>query len=113
MVGYVFSGAFPILPGKSDRVRNFVKELEPHRAEWDRLSREGTFRFYNVTLESLPTGDIAIYSMEVADPSKARMSFGDTPHDKWWTGYIKDVHGFDLTEGDSPPPPTIFTWKAD
>lgn len=55
-MGHVFSGAFTTLPGKSDRVRNFERELAPHHEEWDRLSREGTFRMYNVTLQSGPRG---------------------------------------------------------
>ena len=112
MVGYIFSGAFPVLPGKSDRVRNFEQEVAPHREEWDRLSDEGTFRFYSITLQSGLDGDVAIYSMEIADPSKARGSFGDSPHDKWWTDYMIDVHGIDLTQGGSAPPPTVYTWKA-
>ena len=112
-MGHVFSGAFPILPGKSDRVRNFEQELEPHRAEWDRLSREGTFRFYNVTLQSGPQGDTAIYSFEVADPSKIRTAFTDSLHDRWWVGYFRDVQGLDLSTIPGAPPATIFTWWAD
>jgi len=112
-MGHVFSGAFPILPGKSDRVGNFERELAPHRAEWDRLSREGTFRFYNVTLQSGPHGDMAIYSFEVADPTKIRTAFTDSPHDRWWVGYFLDVHGMDLSAIQGAPPATIFTWMAD
>ena len=112
-MSYVFAGAFPVLPGKSDRVRNFERELAPHRAEWDRLSQEGTFRMYTVTLQSGPQGDIAIYSMELADPSRARARFTDSPHDRWWVEYMKDVHGVDLDVVQSAPPPTVFTWLAD
>lgn len=112
-MGYVFSGAFPVLPGKSERVKNFEKELQPYRAEWDRLCDECTFRFYNITLQSGPDGDVAIYSMEFADPTKVRTSFTDSPHDQWWTSYMMDVHGIDLTVGESNPPPTVFTWQAD
>ena len=112
-MGHVFSGAFPIRPGKSDRVRDFEQELAPHRQEWDRLCREGTFRFYNVTLQSGPQGDMAIYSFEVADPSKIRTGFTDSPHDRWWTAYFLDVHGLDLSSISSVPPATIFTWQAD
>jgi len=112
-MGHVFSGAFPILAGKSDRVRSFARELEPHRSEWDRLSREGTFRFYNVTLQADPRGDVAIYSFEVADPTKVRTRFTDSPHDRWWVEYFLDVRGLDLSVVPGAPPPTIFTWTAD
>ena len=110
-MGYIVSGAFPVLPGKSERVKNFEQELAPHRAEWDRLCDECTFRFYNVTLQSGPDGDVAVYSMEFADPNKVRTTFTDTPHDRWWLGYMMDVHGIDLTGGGAPPP-TVFTWQA-
>ena len=112
-MGHVFSGAFPILAGKSDRVRNFERELAPHREEWDRLSREGTFRFYNVTLQSTPQGDIAIYTFEVANLAKVRMRFTDSPHDRWWVEYFRDVHGLDLSAVGGAAPPTVFTWTAD
>jgi len=111
----VFAATFPILPGKSDRVRNFEKEVAPHRAEWDRLSHAGTFRFYNVYLSSLPIGDFAIYVFDVQDPSKAGRPFTDSPHDTWWTGFFKDVHGADLRElrpEQMAPPPLCFGWKA-
>jgi hypothetical protein len=88
VMGYMFAGAFPILEGKSG-VTNFEREPAPHRDEWDRLCREGTFRFYNVTLQSGPQGDVAVYSMEVADPTKARTGFTDSPHDRWWVDYFQ------------------------
>jgi len=92
----VFSGAFPIIPGKSERVRNFARELAPHREEWDGLCRGGTFRFYNVTLQSGPQGDVAVYSMEIADPSKARAEFTDSPHDRWWVEYFRAANALEM-----------------
>ena len=111
-MSHIFAGAFPVLPGKSQRVRDFEKELAPHRAEWDRLSIDGTFRFYNVTLQPGQDGDIAIYTFEIEDATKLRMTFGDSPHDTWWKEYFLDVHGIELTPGGrgSVPPETVFTW---
>jgi hypothetical protein len=108
------SVALPVLPGKAERVRNFAQELEPHRAEWDRLCREaGGFTHYNMTLQESPMGDLCIYSMVLDDPAKIRMRFGDTPYDRWWLAFAKDVHGIDLNGPDVPaPPPSVFTWKA-
>ena len=82
-MAYMASGAFPILPGKADQVKNFEQELAPHRAEWDRLSREyGGFSHFNITLQEGPDGDLAVYSMVLDDPSKIRTGFTDSPHDK-------------------------------
>lgn len=111
-MAYMVSGAFPVLPGKADRVRNFGKELAPNQAEFERLCREcGGFTHFNVTLQESPMGDLAIYAMVLEDPSKVRMAFGDSPYDKWWLGYLKDVHGVDLSAGTPPPPPSVFTWQ--
>ncbi len=112
-MAYMASGAFPVLPGKADRVRNFGQELAAHRAEWERLCREcGAFTHFNVTLQEGPMGDLCIYSMVFEDPSKVRMSFTDSPYDSWWLGFIKDVHGFDLAAQSPPPPPSVFTWQT-
>jgi hypothetical protein len=112
-MGMIFGGAFPVLPGKSDRVRNFAQELAPHRAEWDRLSKEGTFRFYDVRLQESPAGDIAIYTMEFEDPSRVRTTFTSSPHDRWWVSYMRDVHGVDVSRGSGEGTPSAFTWWSD
>jgi hypothetical protein len=110
---YMASGAFPVLLGKADRVRNFGKELATNQAEFERLCRKcGGFTHFNVTLQEGPMGDLCIYSMVFDDPSEVRMSFGDSVYDKWWVGFVKDVHGFDISAGSPPPPPSVFTWQA-
>jgi hypothetical protein len=115
VMAYMMSAVFPVLPGKSQRVRNFEKELAPHRAEWDRLCREaGDFKFYNITLQPTPVGDMMIQSFVFNDPSKVRFKFTDSAHDKWWTGFIKDVTGVDIADPNMPPPSPNpgYTWQA-
>jgi hypothetical protein len=112
----VFGGMFPILPGKEERAKNLGNEVEPHLAEWNRLSEEGTFHYYNALVQELPSGWHACYSMGVEDPTKVRGSFGDTDHDKWWKGYMLDVHGidFDNMPADAPsgpPAATALAWQ--
>ena len=113
-MAYVASAAFPVLPGKADRVRNFAQEVAPHKAEFDRLCRDaGAFRYFNVTLQPSPMGDLCIYSFVFDDPGKVRMRFSNSDYDKWWTDFVKDVHGIDLRAPDIPsPPPSVFTWEA-
>lgn len=113
-MSYMVSLALPVLPGKADRVRNIGAEVEQHRAEWDRLCREaGAFRHYNMTLQQGPGGDLCIYSMVVEEPGKVRGSFGNSAYDRWWTGFVRDVHGVDLTAAPAPAlPPSVFSWHA-
>jgi hypothetical protein len=114
-MGTLIVAALPVLPGQSDRVRNFGKELEEHREEFERLNREATVTRYLSYLQELPQGDVEIVVFEAEDPTKIRQYFtGDTPYDSWWLDYLRDVHGLDLRsipEGQWPtgPAPT-FSW---
>ncbi|HJP65605.1 MAG TPA: hypothetical protein VKA30_04795 [Actinomycetota bacterium] len=114
-MAYVTAAAFPVLPGQADRVRNFAKELEPHMEEFERLNKEaGDFRRFSVFLQESPMGDLAIFVFEVADPSKVRLAFTETPYDQWWLDYLRDVHGLDIRgmpEVPSPPP-IVYDWQA-
>jgi len=114
-MGMLITVALPVLPGQSDRVRNFATEIAPHIAEFERLNREATVTRYVSYLQELPTGDVELVVMEVDDPTKFRLAVtGDTPYDQWWIGYLRDVHGVDLPsmppdQVPQPPPPT-FVW---
>lgn len=109
---FMASVALPVLPGKAQRVRNIGKEIAQHQMEWDRLCREsGSFRYYNVSLQESPTGDLCIYSMVLDEPSLVRMTFGDSEYDRWWVSFVRDVHRIDVSNGAALPP-SVFTWQA-
>ena len=108
-MAYVASAAFPVLPGKADRVRNFAQEVAPHKAEFDRLCRDaGAFRYFNVTLQPSPMGDLCIYSFVFDDPGNVRMRFSNSDYDNWWTDFVKDVHGVDLSQPPAGPLPELL-----
>jgi hypothetical protein len=109
---YVSAAALPVLPGQSDRVRNFAEELEPHLKEFERLNKEGTFTRFQVQLQESPEGDLAIYVFEVEDPSRIRSSFTSSDYDRWWLDFLRDVHGLDLRSlPETPMPPApAYLW---
>jgi hypothetical protein len=113
-MGILIPAAIPVMPGQTDRVRNFQKELEPHRKEWERLNEEATVTRYGVYLVETPKGDWAIHVMEADDPTKIRNQFTDSACDNWWLDYLRDVHGIDMrripVEEQPQPPPAVFTW---
>ncbi len=116
-MGHLIVAALPVLPGQSDRVRNFGKDLEEHRAEFDRLNREATITRYVSYLHESPQGDVEIVIMEADDPSRIRSYIrGDSAYDSWWLDYLRDVHGMDLRpipEGRWPVPPgPTFSWPS-
>lgn len=114
LMGVLIPAVLPVLPGQSDRVRNFEKELAPHREQWERLNREATVTRYNVYLQETPMGDLAIHAMEADDPSRIPRVFTDSSCDAWWLDYLRDVHGIDLRgvplEKQPAPPPPVFLW---
>ncbi len=109
---FMASLALPVLPGKAERVRKVGKEIAQHQAEWERLCREtGDFQHYNITLQESPMGDLCIYSMVLEDPSRVRSTFGESEYDRWWLGFVRDVHGIDL-QGGAAMPASVFTWHS-
>jgi hypothetical protein len=104
-LGNLIAYAVPVLPGQSDRVRDFGRELSAVRDRYDELNRSATVSRHVVFLQSSPAGDTAIHVMEANDLSRFLRDFDDSAYDRWWLGYMRDVHGVDLRNFDPPPPP--------
>lgn len=107
--------AIPVVPGKEGRVEAFGQEIAAHIEEFARLNADAGVTWFEVRLQDLPTGPVAVYAFETEDPSKLRTSFTDSPYDGWWLGYFKDVHGVDLAAlppEAMAPPPTAFAWEG-
>ncbi|MGI8425913.1 MAG: hypothetical protein ACR2FO_03280 [Actinomycetota bacterium] len=111
-MGQLFAAALPILPGQSDRVRNFTKECQELRDEYDELNRKATQSRHVIFLQPGPMGDTAIHIMEGNDLSKIQRDFVDSAHDKWWLGFLKDVHGIDLLNMSDPPQPPEMVFDS-
>ncbi len=110
---YWIASALPVLPGQAGRVRDFAAEIEPHLEEFERLNREATVTRYASWLQESPMGDLELVVMESEDPTKIARRFTDSDYDRWWLGYLKDVHGIDMLVPKPPaPPPMIWEWKA-
>jgi hypothetical protein len=99
----------PILPGRTDDARAFLRELEgPRKAEFDQSERRigiGKELWY---LATLPGGDQLIGYMEAANfgQAVAQFSASQDPFDLWFKQRMADVSGVDLNhipEGFAPP----------
>ena len=114
-MGIRMASALPIRPGKTDRVRSFAEEVGAHQEEFERLNEAGTFTRISIYLQEGPDGDVAVYVYEMDDPTKAGRAFTDSPFDRWWVEYYKDVHGIDLDRipvEQNVPPPMVYEWNA-
>jgi hypothetical protein len=90
--------AFPILPGKTDEWKDFIKELDgPRHAEFTESRRRAGVR-ERTFLQGTPMGDLVIVTLEGDDPAR---SFGQmvSANDKfttWFLARVKAIHGVDL-----------------
>ena len=101
-MGAIFAAALPVLPGQTERVRNFAAEVGVHRETYDELNRNATLSRHVVFLQTAPDGDLAIHVMEGEDLSRIAREFTGSPYDEWWLDFLRDVHGIDLRSGDAP-----------
>lgn len=89
---------FPILPGKTEEWRKFMAELNgPRRAEFVE-SRKRVGVVERTFLQSTPTGDLVIVTLEGADPDRSFGQFVSSkdPFTLWFLEQAKSIHGIDL-----------------
>jgi hypothetical protein len=107
---------FPVLAGKTDDARSFLRELDgPRLAEYDRsekaigISKELWF------LATLPSGDALVGYMEADDFGKAVAEFGRSaePFDVWFKGRMVEVTGVDFNNipADFRPPELLSRYE--
>lgn len=117
----LFGAAIPVLPGKSERVRRFQEEVEPYRYEYETLNARYALEGHSIWLSHELDGSdviVNVYDIPTIDDLKKMRSREwdmDSPYDRWWVGWVRDVLGIDLIEG-SPflqPPERVFVWSRD
>jgi steroid delta-isomerase-like uncharacterized protein len=102
--------AIPITPGKEERWRRFVDELNASRkAEFDASRRRMGVRertLHQVT----PNGELVIVTLEGDDPMAAFAAFGAAQDEftDWFVAEVAAVHDFDLRRPPPGPPPELI-----
>jgi hypothetical protein len=101
--------ASPILPGKTEEWRAFVRELTGPRQEQFAESRRQAGVRERTFLQSTPSGDLVIVTLEGEDPIGAfqRMMERDDEFTRWFLDQIQKVHGVDITQPLPGPPPEL------
>jgi len=99
----------PILPGKTDAARAFLRDLDgPRKADFDQSERRIGITKELWYLAALPTGDQLVGYMEAADfgAAVAQFSASKDPFDLWFKSRMADVTGVDFNNippGFAPP----------
>jgi len=100
-----YAFANPVLPGKIDAWKSYIKEMNGPRNEERIESRKRVgLTMERVWLQHTTMGDFAVVYWEAKDISKVFAGFmkSDMPFDKWFRDKILvEVHGMDVS---SPPP---------
>jgi Family of unknown function (DUF6176) len=94
----------PVMPGKSDDARDFMRELEQERkADYDQSERRIGITKEVWYLARAPGGDQLVGYMETSDFGKALSLFSASrdEFDMWFKRRLADSTGLDL---NNPPP---------
>jgi len=98
--------AFPILPGKTDAWRSWMKELDGPRREEFVASRQRAGVHERTFLQSTPMGDLVIVTLEGDDPGEAfgRMMSATDAFTTWFLERAKAIHGLDPSQAATGSP---------
>jgi hypothetical protein len=110
-VAYAF--AMPILPGKADAARAFVREvLGPRQRDWDDLQRRQGVTAERYFLQASPEGDLLIVTGEgTFTPVSQWHDPAGIPFDRWFAEQVKDVTGVDVRELGDELPELLGEWR--
>jgi hypothetical protein len=111
----VFSGMFPILPGKEDAARAWAKEVAgPRKDGFDALNRRGEITRETWTIQTTPGGSFMLVWFE-GNVEKAfeDVATGQDEFTPWHRAQLADVTGLDLSApDDASPPEIVLDWRA-
>src|SRR5438309_2157394 len=96
----LFAMAFPILPGKTQQWKMFIKELTTTRYPQFVESRKKLDVHERTFLQNTPNGDFVIVTLEGNDPQGAFAKFaaGTDAFTKWFMKEVQEIHGVDLSK---------------
>lgn len=111
----VFNGMFPILPGKEDAARAWIKEVAgPRRAGFDAMQRRSAIERETLTLMSTPMGSFMLVWFD-GDIEKAfgEVATGQDEFTTWHRAQLSAVTGIDLSQPEEGPlPELMLDWRA-
>lgn len=97
--------AVPILPGKTDTLKQVIADLKgPRNAEYKASRKRQGIKKERVWLEHSPMGDLVIVVFEGKNAHKVVEAFlaSTDPFDQWFGQKLSEIHG--LSRDNLPPP---------
>ena len=108
--------AAPLLPGKTEVDREALASCAQgdRRAEHEASRKRAGITRESVWIQSTPDGDVAVVLIESPGIQAAMggLATSDEPFDVWFREHIREVHGMDLANDDSPPPEQVLDFRG-
>jgi len=111
----VFTGAFPVLPGKEDDARKFAEETRGRLEDFAVSQKRHGITKEEWTLQQTPMGSLVLVRFESDDPGASLAGFGQSqdPFDVWSRQRIQEITGIDMAApSDDPLPEMLLDWSA-
>jgi hypothetical protein len=106
--------AFPVLPGKTDKAKRFMKSLKTeHAKDFAALEKKLKTTKEAIFLQSSPQGDMIIDYYECANPQKSieAMAKSKDKFALWMKSEISDFTGIDVSAmGKEPLPEQLLVF---
>ena len=108
---------FPVLPGKTEDARSFMRELDgPRMAEYDKSERTIGITKELWFLAAVPGGEALVGYMESSNFGRAigHFSASQEPFDVWFKQRMNEVTGVDFNNipADFRPPELLSRYDA-
>ena len=99
--------AIPILPGKTQAVREMYKAIEARRSEADAANARYGIKKETWFIQPSPQGDLLLSYMEAEDVEKAMTAWlaDQAPFAVWTKEKFKEFTGIDFSQPQQAPPP--------
>ena len=112
----VFSGAFPVLPGKVDAMRAFANEtMGTQLSGFEEAQRRVGSTRETWSLQELPDGHaIVLVWVETEDVTAvfADLAQDDSEWTRWFRSQVQEFTGIDLTTPPELAPEVILDWHV-
>ncbi|MGP8124451.1 MAG: DUF6176 family protein [Nitrososphaerales archaeon] len=105
-----FAAAFPVLPGKEDAVRQFSKDMQAKKKDFERSEKRMGVKRESWFLQSSPQGSLIIAHFEAKDLNKVMVGLAKStdPFDVWMKNQVQQLTGLDMSAPPTGPVPELL-----
>jgi hypothetical protein len=106
----LFAAALPVPPGKEEAVRQFGKEMQLKKKEFEKSEKRLSAKRESWFLQVSPQGSLIVVNIEAQNLNKMVTDFAKSkdPFDVWMKDQVKQITGFDMSAPMTGPMPELL-----